>query len=263
MKLEPTGERMILEHYKSSPEDYVIYLIHMASYRFAEQFTRGKRVLDFGCGSGYGSAQIAQTADHVTALDVAEDAVAYAREQFPRDNLEFRSIDPAETLPFADASFDVILSFQVFEHVTHTSHYLAEIRRVLMPGGQLVLITPDRSTRLLPFQRPWNRWHVREYSKRELRGLLTKHFSQVDVLGMTAKPEMIGFELRRCNRAKWAMLPCTLPIMPDSWRVACLNMVHRIRGRRTGQPREYPFSVEDVHIGPEASPSVNLVAVAS
>jgi SAM-dependent methyltransferase len=263
MKLEPTGERMIMEHYKSSPEDYVIYLIHMASYRFAEQFTRGKRVLDFGCGSGYGSDQIAQTANHVTAVDVAADAVAYAREQFPRNNLKFLTIDPSEALPFPDGSFDVILSFQVFEHVTDTSHYLSEVRRVLAPGGQLVLITPDRSTRLLPFQRPWNRWHVHEYDKRELGGVLAQHFDQVEVLGMTAKPEMIGFELRRCNRVKWLMLPFTLPFMPDRLRVACLNFVHRVRGRRTGQLREYPFGIDDVRIGANAAPSVNLVALAS
>jgi SAM-dependent methyltransferase len=263
MKLEPTGERMVLEYYKSSPEDFVIYLIHMASYRFAEQFTRGKRVLDFGCGSGYGSAQIAQTADQVMAVDVADDAVAHARERFPRTNLEFRTIDPLAALPFADGSFDVILSFQVFEHVTDASHYLEEVRRVLAPGGQLVLITPDRSTRLLPFQRPWNRWHVREYGKRELHWLLAQHFEKVEVLGMTARPEMIGYELRRCNRVKWLMLPFTLPIMPDRWRVACLNLVHRVRGRRTGQPKEYPFSIDDVRITADAAPSVNLVAVAS
>jgi len=263
MKLEPTGERMILEHYKSSPEDFVIYLMHMASYRFAEPYTRGRRVLDFGCGSGYGSDQIARTADRVTAVDVADDAIAYARGQFRRANLEFRAIDPAEPLPFSDASFDVILSFQVFEHVSDPSHYLSEVRRLLAPNGNLILITPDRSTRLLPRQRPWNRWHVHEYGKRELAAVLASHFDQIEVLGMTARPEMIGYELRRCNRVKWLMLPFTLPIMPDRWRVACLNFVHRIRGRRIGQPRDYPFDVNDVRIAADAAPSVNLVAVVS
>lgn len=263
MQLEPTGERMVMEHYKSSPEDYVIYLLHIASYRFAEQFTRGKRVLDYGCGSGYGSAKISQTAEHVVGVDVADDAVAYAQSQFRRDNLEFQAIDPSAPLPFKDANFDVVLSFQVFEHVSNTDHYLSEVRRVLAPEGQLVLITPDRSTRLLPLQRPWNRWHIHEYDKRGLGGLLARHFDHVEVLGMTAKDEMIGFELRRCNKIKWLMLPITLPIIPDRLRVAALNLVHRIRGRRTGAPAEYPFSIDDVEIAADAAPSVNLVAVAS
>jgi SAM-dependent methyltransferase len=265
MNLEPTGERMIMEHYKSSPEDYVIYLLHIATYRFAEQFTMGKRVLDFGCGSGYGSAQIARTAAHVTAVDVAEDAVGYARAEFARDNLEFRTIDPDAPLPFDDAAFDTVLSFQVFEHVPDPGRYLSEIRRVLAPNGRMVLVTPDRSTRLLPLQRPWNRWHLHEYGKRELASTIARHFEHVDVLGMTAKPEMIDIELRRCNKVKWMTLPFTLPIMPDQWRVAALNAIHRIRGEgvRTGAPREFPYTVDDVRISADAAPSVNLVAVAS
>lgn len=265
MKLEPTGERMILEHYKSSPEDYVIYLMHVATYRFAEEFARGKRVLDYGCGSGYGAAHIADVAEHVTAVDVAADAIDYARGQFSRDNLDFKAIDPSHPLPFADASFDVVLSFQVFEHVPDPSRYLAEIRRVLVPGGQLVLATPDRSTRLLPMQRPWNRWHLHEYSAPELEAMLQRNFSKVDVLGMGGKQEVIAIELDRYRKLKWMTLPFTLPIMPDSWRVAALNLIHRMRGTesRGGTARDYPFNVEDIKIAAGISPSVNLVAVAS
>lgn len=264
--LEPTGERMILEHYKSSPEDYVIYLFHIATYRFAEQFTRGKRVLDYGCGSGYGSALIAETARRVTAVDVAPEAIAYARSKFAREDvLEFKAIEPSKRLPFADASFDTVISFQVFEHVRDTTLYLSEIRRVLARGGRLLLVTPDRSTRLLPLQRPWNRWHLKEYDARGLRAVLSRHFEHVEVLSMTGKPEMIEIELRRSAKLKWLSLPFTLPTMPDRFRVAALNAIHRIRGEaaRTGTPREYPFSIEDVRIGAGASPSVNLVAVVS
>lgn len=265
MNLEPTGERMLTEHYRSSPEDYVIYLLHMATYRFAMRHTAGMRVLDYGCGSGYGSAQIAQNARSVIAVDVAEDAVGYAREAFPLDNLSFRAIDPSAPLPFADASFDVVLSFQVFEHVVDADRYLAEIRRVLAPGGKLLLVTPDRSTRLLPLQRPWNRWHVREYGREGLRAMLARHFADVEMLGMGGTPEVIGIEVRRCTKLKWAMLPFTLPILPDALRVALLNLVHRIRGpgARKGTPREFPFDVDDITITGDADPSVNLVALAS
>jgi len=265
MKLEPTGERMILEHYKSSPEDFVIYLMHVATYRFAERYTQGKRVLDYGCGSGYGSAQIARTAAHVTAVDVSDEAIAHARTQFGGDNIDFAVIDPSAPLPFADASFDTVLSFQVFEHVEDTDRYLAEIRRVLVPGGTLLLVTPDRSTRLLPGQRPWNRWHVHEYGDTELQRLLARHFAHVEVMGMTATPALLDIELRRCRRVKWMTLPFTLPVMPDRWRVGALNLIHRLRGPgvATGVPRDYPYDVSDVTIGKGASPSVNLVAVAS
>lgn len=265
MKLEPTGERMLVEHYRSSPEDYLIYLFHVATYRFAEPFTSGRRVLDYGCGSGYGSAQVARNARHVTAVDVADDAIEYAQSSFGRDNLDFSTIAADQPLPFDDDSFDTVLSFQVFEHVVDTDRYLAEIRRVLVPGGRLVLATPDRSSRLLPGQRPWNRWHVHEYGRAELERVLRRHFDCVEMHGMSAPREVIDIEIRRCRRLMWAMLPLTLPIWPDSWRVAMLNAVHQLRGKgaRTGPPREHAFALDDIEISPAASPSANLVALAS
>lgn len=254
---------MIPEHYRSTAESYVIHLMHLATYRFAMQFTAGRRVLDYGCGAGYGSASIAEVAATVDAVDVAEDAIAYANARHARDNLRFRTIDPATALPYPDASFDVVLSFQVFEHVVDTTRYLSEIRRVLVPGGTLLLVTPDRSTRLLPMQRPWNRWHVREYDADSLARELSAHFARVDMYGMTGRDDVIAVELRRCNRMRWLSLPFTLPIWPDRFRIALLNLVHRARGTAAppGPPREFDYDVDAIRIERGARPSVNLVAV--
>jgi SAM-dependent methyltransferase len=246
--------------------------MHEATYRFAEQYTRGQRVLDFGCGSGYGSAEIAETAARVVGVDVSDDAIVYAREHFVRDNLAFQCIDPEGALPFADGSFDTVLSFQVIEHVPDPARYLSEIRRVLVPGGRLVLATPDRSTRLFPGQRPWNRWHLHEYGGAELDTLLARFFSPVEVLGMTATKDLLAVELRRARRLKWLTLPFTLPGMPESWRIAALEALHRLRKRgatttttttaTATAPRDYPWDASDVTIAKGASPSTNLVAVA-
>lgn len=264
MKLEPTGERMILEHYKSSPEDYVIYLLHIATYDFAERYTHGKRVLDYGCGSGYGAARIARSAAHVTAVDVAQDAVDYASSQYQADNLEFKRIDPSAALPFADASFDTVLSFQVYEHVEDTERYLSEIRRVLAPGGHLVLVTPNRSTRLLPFQKPWNRWHLKEYDAQRLGSQVRQHFPAAEMLHMSGRRDVIDIELRRCNRLKWLALPFTLPFIPDRMRVAMLNAVHSVRDRTKmpGPALQFDFDESVISIGKDLSPSLNLIVVA-
>jgi len=264
MKLEPTGERMIVEHYKSSIEDYVIYLMHIATYRFAEPFVQNKRVLDYGCGSGYGSARMAVTAASVDAVDVSDDAIKHARQQFPRQNLRFSSIDPMAPLPFPDGSFDTVLSFQVFEHVADVDHYIGEIRRVLTPGGMLVLVTPDRSTRLFPLQRPWNRWHIKEYSASSLASTLRPFFPEVLVQAMSGRRDVIDVELRRCNKLKWMTLPFTLPIFPDSLRVKLLNMVHSLRGRPEAKsaPLEFDFDESVIQIGPKLRPSLNLVVIA-
>lgn len=264
MKLEPTGERMIVEHYKSSIEDYVIYLMHIATYRFAEPFVQNKRVLDYGCGSGYGSAWMSKIATCVDAVDVAEDAIAHAQSQFSQENLRFRSIDPIAQLPFPDNSFDTVLSFQVFEHVTNVDHYLGEICRVLAPGGTLILVTPDRSTRLLPLQRPWNRWHVKEYDAGSLASTMRGTFQDVQIQLMSGRRDVIDVELRRCRKLKWMTLPFTLPFFPDALRVELLNMVHSMRGRPEAKsvPREFDFDESVIEIGPGLRPSLNLVAIA-
>jgi len=264
MKLESTGERVIVEDRPTSIEDYVIYMGHIATYRFAERFAHGRRVLDHGCGSGYGAALLAETARDVQAVDVDEDAIDHARQRFQRGNLTFAHIQPTAPLPYPDRAFDTVVSFQVFEHVRSVAHYLSETRRVLEPGGTLLLATPDRSMRLFPLQKPWNRWHIREYSARMLAEVLSRFFCQVEILNMSGRRDVIDIELRRFRKFKWLTLPATLPIVPDPLRVWLLNMQHRLRGatRRPRMRHNPDFDESAFVIGPGLQPSLNLVAIA-
>jgi SAM-dependent methyltransferase len=195
---------------------------------------------------------------------VDEAAIAHACERFRRGNLTFARVAPNAPLPFPDYAFETVVSFQVLEHVGDAAHYLSETRRVLEPGGSLLLATPDRSLRLLPLQRPWNRWHVREYSVRSLTTLLSRFFSAVEVLTMSGRRDVIDVELRRFRKFKWLTLPATLPIVPDPLRVQLLNLQHRLRGaKRPATTRARPdFDESAFVIGPGLRPSLNLVAIA-
>ena len=79
-----TGERLVEEQYRSSLGGYVIYLMHAASYRFAEKYCRRMRVLDLGCGCGcgYGAGTIAEYAKEVHAVDVSAEAIDFARKKY-------------------------------------------------------------------------------------------------------------------------------------------------------------------------------------
>jgi SAM-dependent methyltransferase len=261
---ERTGERLIPQQYQSSLEDLVIYEMHLAAYRFALQFTRGKRVLDYGCGVGYGAAMIAESACDVQAVDVDDTAIDQARRHFARANLRFERAGPGQRLPSADGVFDVVLSFQVIEHVRAVDRYLSEARRVLAPEGVLMVVTPDRTNRLLPLQKPWNRWHVHEYDEHSLRTALERVFPQITLLNMTARPDLALLELRRCRRLKWLTLPATLPIIPDGLRRRVLGLLRaRSISRRTRPAIERPFDADSaVSIGPGLRPSLNLVGLA-
>src|SRR3546814_10011371 len=80
IQLAPTGERVIEDAYHRSTGAYVIYIMHAASYSFAMKFCEGKRVIDLGCGSGYGSARIAGNAAHVEGVDISEEEVVRSEE---------------------------------------------------------------------------------------------------------------------------------------------------------------------------------------
>ena len=268
IQLEPTGERVIPEHHRDTPQKYLLHLFHLATYRFAAKYTAGGHVLDYGCGSGYGSKLIAESAISVVAVDVAQDAVRYAASHYSSENLSFSHIDPERPLPFEAGRFDTVLSFQVIEHVPDPDSYLAEAARVLKPGGRLVIATPDRRTRLFPLQRPWNRWHLKEYDDRGLRALLLRTFPKVDLYFMGGRPKALELELNRTRRIKWLSVPMTLPFLPDRLRVASLAAIQArgLRRRKAAPPRPQPesFGLEesDIEIGPNIWPSVNLIAVA-
>ena len=135
---EFTGERLI-------PGEVDIDLLneHMARYTFAARLARGKRVLDAGCGAGYGSAALAEVAACVTGVDVAAEAIEFARAHYQAENLAFEQASVTQ-LPFAEAAFDLVTAFEVIEHLADWRDFLKEASRVLAPGGQLVVSTPNR-----------------------------------------------------------------------------------------------------------------------
>jgi SAM-dependent methyltransferase len=268
-ELEPTGERVIEDAYRRSLGAYVIYLFHLASYRFAESYCRGQAVLDLGCGSGYGAAHLAQTARSVDGVDVSAEAIDFARKRYSRPNLVYQKIDPDVALPFPDAVFDVVLSFQVIEHVVDVDGYLREAYRVLRPGGYLIVITPDRRHRLLPGQKPWNRWHLREYSAKSLTAVAARTIPVEEILTMGAPWPIAGVEHRRYRWTKWLTLPFTLPFWPEVVRRRSLDLLHSIKGQGAAVEAEtcesslsFDFDERAIVIAKEAPHSTNLVLVA-
>lgn len=179
-----------------SREKYVLHLIHMHAYAAAARLSAGRTVLDLGCNIGEGSAILNRTAKKVVGVDVSESMIAEARKQHASLPIDFALVD-GTTLPFADHSFDLVVSFQVIEHIVDQDSYLGEIRRVLAPGGVALFTTPNASMRLDPGMRPWNRFHVREYTFGELDGHLRSVFSSVQTLGLFAEEPLYSIEIGR------------------------------------------------------------------
>jgi ubiquinone/menaquinone biosynthesis C-methylase UbiE len=175
--IEFTGERVIPGEVN---ED--LWAEHVARYAFAARYAPGKRVLDLGCGSGYGAAGLARQAHFLAGIDVAPDAIAYARAHHPLPNAHFLPASAA-ALPFADRSYDLVTAFEVIEHVAQWRLLLDEARRVLHPKGVFLVSTPNKSyyaeSRATKGPNPF---HVHEFEFTEFCNALAKSFPRVTVL---------------------------------------------------------------------------------
>jgi SAM-dependent methyltransferase len=173
--LEWTGERLLAGIQGD------ITLEHLHRYALAQELARAKRVLDVASGEGYGSSLLAKVARSVIGVDIDPAAVAHASRTYALENLEFRQGSATE-LPLESASIELVVSFETLEHLAEHDLMLAEIRRVLVPGGTLVLSTPDRRTysEIPNYKNPF---HVRELDYEEFGELLGRHFASYVVLG--------------------------------------------------------------------------------
>ncbi len=174
--MEFTGERFV------PTESGELAYEHWHRYAWCQELARGRRVLDVACGEGYGSALLADVAEAVDGVDIAVEAVSSARSTYgTRANLRFHEAS-ATRLPFANASFDLVISFETVEHLLEQEQMLEELRRVLRPDGILVISSPNRP--IYSDARNYrNEFHVRELDFEEFSALLGRQFPAVDFYG--------------------------------------------------------------------------------
>ena len=165
--MENTGERMVPEFHKND----FIYSEHWGRYLFAAQFIKDKIILDVACGSGYGSNYLAKRgAKKVIGLDYSKEAVDYAQENFSYKNLKFIFGD-AHELPFKDAYFDIIVGFEMIEHLIDPRRFFKEVKRVLKKDGIFLISTPNEEN-----YPEGNHFHVREFLEEDLKNLFAEYF---------------------------------------------------------------------------------------
>lgn len=138
---------------------------HIVRYHWAAKKITGKRVLDIACGTGYGN-QILERARpfSIDSVDISWDALSFGRKRYELSAIMADAI----RLPFLEANFDVVVSLETIEHVADPDAFLNEVARVLRPGGQLAISTPN-----VEISQNLNPYHIQEWSLEELCSLLT------------------------------------------------------------------------------------------
>ena len=165
-QLALTGERTV----PGIPAENYWFRRHEIAYRFIAESCRGKQVLEAGSGEGYGGAMLAAAGATVTCVDYDASAVEHTRRRYPELTMIAGNL---VDLPLPDESVDVVVNFQVIEHLWDQAAFIAECRRVLRPGGRLLISTPNRITFSPGRDTPLNPFHTRELDAAELTDLLT------------------------------------------------------------------------------------------
>jgi 2-polyprenyl-3-methyl-5-hydroxy-6-metoxy-1,4-benzoquinol methylase len=196
LRLRGAGERVCPDQ----PD--IVFQGHMEVYRFMAQFVTGKAVLDVGCGTGYGSDfLLRQGARTVCGIDYSRKAITYARKHFDSPGLAYRRMN-AEVLEFPAQSFDVVTSSENLEHLPHPEKNVAEIRRVLAPGGLLLLGTPNKEISSPGMKICPNIYHLREFTFEDLDALLRRQFSSVHIFETTFAGEEESRRLKAERRQR-------------------------------------------------------------
>lgn len=183
-------------------EEYIEFLRHFASYLFAEEYVTDNDILEIGCGNGYGSYHLSEYARSVTAIDMSKENIHYCANHYSKDNLRYMVTD-GTNLPFHENSFDCVISFQVIEHIDpeNVTLYIEGIKKVLKDKGILILTTPNKKLRLLPFQKPWNEEHMVEYDKKSFEKLLSQYFTNFNIFGVVGSKKILKIELNRVKQS--------------------------------------------------------------
>lgn len=232
--------------------DNFVFQRSLLAYHEAASLVEGD-VLEIGTGSGYGVDIIAPRAQTFVTVD-----------KFNKDNGDPRIVRATvPPLPFADASFDAVVSFQVIEHVRRDEELMREIARVLRPGGKLIISTPNKKMSLTR-----NPWHVREYTAEEFARLLGREFSSVERLGMFGDANVMEyFERNRRSVGRvlrWDVLRLNkwLPQVILRLPYDIANRLNRRRLLAADESLTSGIEMSDYHLAPATDECFDLFYIA-
>lgn len=260
-----TGERVVPDE----PGWEWCFEAHRFGYEaLAARIPSGARILDVGCGEGYGTARLAETGSFTVGSDHAFDAVRHAAKRYARPGLAFVVCD-AQRLPFRSEAFDVVASLQVIEHFTDTASHLRGVARVMRADGFHFCATPNIA--LATPEEAANEWHLRDFTAPELEAAMRSAFAEVELLGqfyVESSPRVRAMRDADAATAgageKRARLEQRLAKLPGPLRVRARPLLRRLKGIPQLDPDAVRNKIraEDFELRAPAHESFCLFAVA-
>lgn len=231
----------------------------LKAYVIAKDMVNGN-LLEVGCGEGRGIDLVMTQVESYSAIDKIKTAVDRLQEKYPKARFIAGNIPPLSA--FADNSFDVVISFQVIEHIRNDGLFLKEIHRVLKTGGLALITTPNRKMSLSR-----NPWHIREYLADELSNLCKKYFSSVEMRGITGNDKVMQYyamnkkSVERITRYDILKLQYRLPAALLRVPYELLNRLNRNKLQGNDDELVKSITHEDYLLSDDPDNALDLFAV--
>ena len=229
------------------------------AYVVAEPYVTGD-VLEVGCGEGRGIERLTKNARSFTAVDKIKPVIEELKQKYPGGRFLSMNIPPLSGLE--DNAYDLLVSFQVIEHIKDDVLFLKEIHRVMRPGGTALLTTPNRRLTLTR-----NPWHIREYLPEELEALARKIFPEVTVKGITGNNKVMTYyeenkkSVKRFTRWDILDLQHKLPAGILRLPYEILNRLNRNKLQASGSELVRSIRHEDYILTEDPTQSLDLLLI--
>lgn len=243
----------------SIPSDNPVHQRLLKPYVVIKNDIKGN-VLELGCGEGRGVAMLAENAATYTGYDKIKGVIEYLRKIYPEHAFRHSVFPPLTGI--SQNGFDLIVSFQVIEHIQRDKFFLEEIYRVLKPGGTAYITTPNREMSLTR-----NPWHIREYKAEELKTLCESIFDEVILLGITGNEKVMEYyernkkSVKKLTRFDILNLQYRLPAFLLKLPYEIMNRLNRNRLKSENDELVLSITCDDYVISDQPQNSLDLYAI--
>lgn len=221
----------------------IALLSHLFKYEFIKNFiNRDKLVLDVGCGCGYGSNYISNSAKSIIGIDKSKEAINYAKSHYKKP--KFLVMD-ACNLKFKKDHFDIVVSFDVIEHVDDYRKFLTSIKRVLKNKGIFIVATPNRMRKEAKYNKRGyrNPFHTKEFTFTEFCSALKEFFDVTEIYGQDRRDYS---SIQTAKKYEKKYIEFVWHLFPSKIREHLLKIIFGIETEKNFNLNSYELKKRDI-----------------